>query len=174
MREFAPDLEPFWFEAYGRVAWTGEPANFENYAKAIGRWFDVRAIRVGDAIKRQVAIFFNDVTARKRAEEDLRALNDTLEQQVQQRTQERDRLWRNTQDIQVIIDGLGIFQAVNPAFTAILGWSAEEVIGRSLFGFVMPDDETVTDRALRHARSQTLPVVENRYRHRDGGFRWIS
>ncbi|KPB39426.1 Sensory box sensor histidine kinase/response regulator [Pseudomonas savastanoi pv. phaseolicola] len=36
--EFAPDLERFWFEAYGHVAKTGEPANFENYAKAFDRF----------------------------------------------------------------------------------------------------------------------------------------
>lgn len=46
--EYAPDLERFWFDTYGHVAKTGEPANFENFAKAFGRWFDVRAIRVGN------------------------------------------------------------------------------------------------------------------------------
>ncbi|MCI0753523.1 PAS domain S-box protein [Teichococcus vastitatis] len=71
--EFAPDLEQFWFETYGRVAKTGEPANFENYAKAFERWFDVRAVRVGDPAERQIAIFFSDVTARRVAEERLRA-----------------------------------------------------------------------------------------------------
>ncbi|MBA9069923.1 PAS domain S-box-containing protein [Methylobacterium sp. RAS18] len=172
--EYAPNLERFWFETYGRVALTGEPANFENYAEAFGRWFDVRAIRVGDPADRQIAIFFNDTTARKHAEEELRKLNETLEQQVQQRTQERDRLWRNTQDMQVVIDGQGAFQAVNPAFTAILGWTSEDVIGKTVFEFVLPDDEALTDRALQHARARSLPTVENRYLHKDGGFRWIS
>ena len=172
--EFAPDLERFWFETYGRVALTGEPANFENYAQGFERWFDVRAIRIGDPDERQIAIFFNDTTARKRAEEELRRLNETLEEQVQQRTQERDRLWRNTQDIQVVIDGKGVFQAVNPAFTTILGWLPEEARGRTVFEFVIPDDEGVTNRALQHARVRSLPTIENRYRHKDGGFRWIS
>lgn len=67
--EYAPNLEPFWFETYGRVAKTGEPANFENYASTFDRWFDVRAIRIGDPAERQIAIFFNDVTARRRLEE---------------------------------------------------------------------------------------------------------
>ncbi len=172
--EFAPDLERHWFDTYGHVALTGEPAHFENKADVFGRWFDVRALRVGDPADHRVAIFFSDISARKSMEEALRRLNDTLEQQVQQRTQERDRLWRNTQDIQVIIDGKGVFRAVNPAFTAILGWTSADVVGRPLFEFVVPDDEDVTDRALQHARAQSLPVVENRYRHKDGGFRWIS
>ncbi|MEQ7921767.1 PAS domain-containing protein [Xanthomonas sp. WHRI 1810A] len=71
--EFAPDLEQFWFDTYGHVAKTGESANFENYAKAFERWFDVRAVRVGDPADRQIAILFNDVTKRRDAEERLRA-----------------------------------------------------------------------------------------------------
>jgi PAS domain S-box-containing protein len=109
-----------------------------------------------------------------RADAEIRQLALTLESRVAERTQERDRLWRNTQDIQVVIDGKGIFNAVNPAFTAILGWAAEDVIGKSVFDFIVPGDEVVTNQALQHARTQNLPTVENRYRHKDGGFRWIS
>ncbi len=71
--EFAPDLEQFWFDTYGHVAKTGEPATFEKYAEAFKRWFDVRAIRVGNPDERRIAILFSDVTARKKAEADLRA-----------------------------------------------------------------------------------------------------
>ena len=71
--EFAPDLEQFWFDTYGRVAKTGEPANFESYAKTFGRWFDVRAVRVGDPAEWQIAILFSDITARRVAEDRLRA-----------------------------------------------------------------------------------------------------
>lgn len=71
--EFAPDLESFWFETYGHVAKTGEPANFESYANTFERWFDVRAVRVGEPADRQIAIFFSDVTERRDAQERLRA-----------------------------------------------------------------------------------------------------
>ncbi|AWB19679.1 PAS domain-containing protein [Methylobacterium currus] len=71
--EFAPELERFWFETYGRVARTREPENFESYAKAFSRWFDVRAVPVGAPADRQIAIIFNDVTVRREAEERLRA-----------------------------------------------------------------------------------------------------
>lgn len=69
---FAPQLERFWFETYGHVARTGEPATFESYAEAFGRWFDVRAVRVGDPSERQIAIFFTDSTARRMADDRLR------------------------------------------------------------------------------------------------------
>ena len=71
--EFAPNLESFWFETYGHVAKTGEPASFENYANTFERWFDVRAVRVGDPAERQIAIIFSDVTERRNAQERLRA-----------------------------------------------------------------------------------------------------
>jgi two-component system, chemotaxis family, CheB/CheR fusion protein len=68
MRELAPDHEPHWFESYGAVALTGRPARFVSEASALGRWYDVSAYRVGGAESRKVAILFNDITERKRAE----------------------------------------------------------------------------------------------------------
>ena len=111
---------------------------------------------------------------RDAAERELRALNASLAEQVETRTQERDRLWRNTQDIQIVIDRRGVFQAVNPAFSAILGWPPEEVVGRTVADFLVADDAVVTGAEFGHARRDTPPVFENRCRHRDGGWRWIS
>nr|WP_315416147.1 ATP-binding protein [uncultured Pseudomonas sp.] len=81
--EFAPDLESFWFETYGHVAKTGEPATFESYAEAFKRWFDVRAVRVGDPADRQIAIIFSDVTERRNAQERLRISEAVARQNVE-------------------------------------------------------------------------------------------
>jgi len=70
MRELAPLHEEHWFEVYGRIALTGEPARFENPAAQLGRWYDVYAFRVGQPEERQVAVLFNDITERKRAEQE--------------------------------------------------------------------------------------------------------
>ncbi|MFL5300726.1 MAG: PAS domain S-box protein [Anaeromyxobacteraceae bacterium] len=72
MRELAPSHEEHWFEIYGRIAVTGEPARFQNQAQALGRWFEVFAFRVGAPERRMVGVLFNDITARIRAEEGLR------------------------------------------------------------------------------------------------------
>ncbi|WP_445242757.1 PAS domain-containing protein [Microcoleus sp. S28C3] len=72
MLELAPDHEKHWFEIYGRIAITGEPLQFENYAKALNRWFEVYACRTGEAQARKVAVVFKDISDRKRAEEMLR------------------------------------------------------------------------------------------------------
>jgi PAS domain-containing protein len=47
MRDLAPNHEAHWFNIYGNVALTGEPARFENEAKGLGRHYDVCAYRVG-------------------------------------------------------------------------------------------------------------------------------
>ena len=69
MRDLAPDHEQHWFDIYGKVALTGEPVRFENAADALdGRWYEVHAFRAGSAYAHRVAILFNDVTERRRAE----------------------------------------------------------------------------------------------------------
>jgi PAS domain S-box-containing protein len=72
MRTLRPDHEAHWFEMYGKVALTGEPVHFESRAQALGRWFDVHAFRIGPPELRRVGLLFNDITARRRAEEALR------------------------------------------------------------------------------------------------------
>jgi PAS domain S-box-containing protein len=73
-RDLVPDLDRFWFDTYGRVALTGEAVRFENEAVAMERWFDVYATRLGGADSRKVALLFTDISARHRAEEQLRQL----------------------------------------------------------------------------------------------------
>ena len=72
MREIAPKHEQHWFEIYGKIALTGEPIRFENWAEQLHRCYDVYAFRVGEAHQRRVAVLFNDITPRKRAEEAMR------------------------------------------------------------------------------------------------------
>ena len=82
MREIAPQHEKYWFEIYGKIALTGEPARFENEAAQLQRWFDVYAFRIGKPQQKKVAVLFNDTTKRKRAEEELRVLNRELQQRT--------------------------------------------------------------------------------------------
>ena len=71
MRELAPKHEEHWFEIYGKIAVTGQPARFVNRAEQLHRWFDVYAFRFGQPENRQVAILFNDITERQRVEREL-------------------------------------------------------------------------------------------------------
>jgi PAS domain S-box-containing protein len=78
MLSLAPQHERHWFEIYGRVALTGEPVRFVNEARALGRWYDVYATRIGPAANHRVAVVFTDISERRRAEDELRRLADDL------------------------------------------------------------------------------------------------
>jgi len=88
MRSLAPDHEDYWFDIYGSVALTGKPVRFQRFAKQLDRWYDVYAFQFGNAEKRQVAVLFNDITGQRRAAEQLRQMNELLEQHVAERTEE--------------------------------------------------------------------------------------
>ena len=88
VREIAPELEEEWYEFYGNVALTGVPAHRAIHAEAWNRWFEVAAYPTGPVERRQVGIFFSDITARKRVEQQLAEFSAQLEQQVVERTRE--------------------------------------------------------------------------------------
>jgi len=116
-----------------------------------------------------------ETTTRVWVERALRELNETLEQQVAERTRERDRLWRVSDDLIGVAKFDGYWAAINPAATAILGWSEAELLGMPIAALWHPDDVAAT---LAH-RQQLVdggPTVrfQNRYRHKDGTYRWLS
>jgi PAS domain S-box-containing protein len=117
----------------------------------------------------------HDITAAKQAEIELRGLNETLEAQVEARTRERDRIWMVSQDMLVVADSQSVWQNVNPATTAILGWSEAELIGRTSAWIEHPDDIARTNTERAHlGRGGITMRFENRLRRKDGAYRWLS
>ncbi|WP_409564521.1 PAS domain-containing protein [Methylobacterium sp. J-088] len=114
--------------------------------------------------------------ARERAVAALQDLNADLERQVAERSLARGRIWQVTPDLLVIINDQGWFETLNPAWTATLGWSEAELTQTAFFDFVHPDDIAPTQVAWALANERGLPVLrfQNRYRHKDGGWRWLS
>ena len=98
MRELEPRHERHWFEAYGRVALTGNPERFQNAAEHLGgRLYDVYAFRVGTPEERKVAILFADITRRREAEEERLRLR-LLEASVRAEVAESQRIGRELHD----------------------------------------------------------------------------
>jgi PAS domain S-box-containing protein len=112
---------------------------------------------------------------RRRAEHELRLLARDLERQVVERTYERDRVWTLSSDILVVADTETRLLSVNPAWTAILGWSERDTVGRSYLDFVHPEDVPRTqDETVHLADGETTLRFENRYRTADGDLRTLS
>ena len=82
VREMVPDEADGWVKLYVEVLKTGQPIRFERELVATGRYLELAAFRVEPASRREVAVLFKDVTARKRAERALQELNETLEARV--------------------------------------------------------------------------------------------
>jgi PAS domain S-box-containing protein len=95
--------------------------------------------------------------------------------QRRQAEEERDRLFNQSLDLLSVAGFEGRLQQVNPAWTQFLGWSAEELTGRPMIEFIHPEDHEAT-RAVRARIHQGEPIrgFENRYRCRDGSYRWLS
>ena len=73
--EVMPGVERSLVEIYGKVALTGHPAFFENFAKDIQKHFKVAVFR---PMPGQFACIFADITDRKKAEEEKKKMEDQL------------------------------------------------------------------------------------------------
>ncbi|MDR6236431.1 PAS domain S-box-containing protein [Pseudomonas psychrotolerans] len=69
----------------------------------------------------------------------------------------------------------GFFLSLNPAWVMTLGWTIDELKAQPFMAFVHSDDLVATRQALADLQ-QGEPAIsfENRYRHRDGSYRWLS
>jgi PAS domain S-box-containing protein len=115
-----------------------------------------------------------DITDAKQIEEQLRTLNDTLEMRVEERTRERDRIWQVSRDILGVADVTGSWLSVNPAWTRILGWNPDVIIGRTSAWLRHPEDEAQAQAAIAGAaRGETL-AFKARYRTRNGDYRDLT
>jgi PAS domain S-box-containing protein len=86
------------------------------------------------------------------------------------------KMVENIQDVIVIIDRDGIVRYKSPNIQRLFGWSPEEIVGKTAWDNVHPDDQAAV-LELFHAlstNSAEVPSLRCRYRHKDGTFRWIQ
>lgn len=134
------------------------------------RWHLVRAtpVRGADGALQRWIGTNTDIEEQKRA-------NELLARQVDARTEERDRMWRLATDIMLVASLDGHVVAVNPAFSTLLGWREEQVIGCRLADFLPGDSRTLVAGALdASVRGQGAFRCEALFRRADGGDRMIA
>ncbi|MBA4019801.1 MAG: hypothetical protein C0483_21760 [Pirellula sp.] len=92
-----------------------------------------------------------------------------------QTERERDRLWNYSPDPLCVAGFDGKLRQVNPAWTKILGWSTEELLEQAWISLVHPDDREASLAAEQTLlRGEDLTGLENRYRCKNGEYRWFS
>jgi signal transduction histidine kinase/CheY-like chemotaxis protein len=105
LREMVPGEADAWVARYGEVLRTGVPIHFEQELVATGRYLELSSFRIEPPERKQVAVLFNDITPRRRAEVALQSLNETLERRVGEALAERKLLAD-------IVDGASAFVQV--------------------------------------------------------------
>ncbi len=161
--DVTPGLEKYWLETYGKVALTGEPLQFENEAKVLGRHFYVCAYRVGENTGQRVAILFNDITERKNAEAKILNINAELEQRVMDRTRE---LQSQTNKLQQLIESspdaiitLDLTRRYvtswNNSAESMYGYTAAEAIGKTTDELVTTERVNATPESVSQSLAAT-------------------
>jgi PAS domain S-box-containing protein len=140
------------------------------------KWLARRSEAISDgetAGMRHVGVVY-DITETKLAEAELRGFNERLEDMVETRTRERDRIWQNSRDLLVVLGTDGLLRAVNPAWTELLGFDLRQTVGRLLLDFVHGEDVESTKACLARAADRSAASFENRLVDQDGSPRWFS
>ena len=114
-----------------------------------------------------------ETTDRKRTEEALQRWNETLEAQVAERIRERNGVWRVAHDLLGVANFSGRLLSVNPAWTAVLGWSEQELRDMDHRTLRHPDDQARTSAEIALTSEGVNRKFETRYRHKDGSYRSI-
>jgi PAS domain S-box-containing protein len=141
------------------------------------RWFMRRGEYIGDseALGVRFSGVIYDITAAKHTEAQLRTLNDTLEQRVAERTRERDRIWRVSEDLLGVADASGVWISINPAWERLLGWSEGEILGRTTSWLEDTEQaQSISEAMAKLAEGARTFGFENRLRTRGGDERSLS
>ncbi|WP_372353195.1 response regulator [Pararhizobium sp. YC-54] len=131
--------------------------------------------RLYQAAQKEIAERTKTEAALRQSETRLAHLNENLEATVAERTQERDRTWNLSRDLLGVADRQGVWLSINPAWKTTLGWVAHDIIGKTSEWLEHPDDREKTRNEVSHLASGGItPSFENRFRCKDGTYRWLS
>ena len=123
----------------------------------MNRWFSVFASRMGDSSSRKVTLVFDNITHKKQIEK------------------QQERFLALGSDL-LVITGIDFrFLWVSSAWERVLGYTVNELTSSSWLNFVHPDDlKKSLDTAKENFMGKEVLDWENRYRHKDGSYRWFS
>lgn len=144
------------------TAKAGEVSRFQGFcptAKGTPKWWDVVVTPIFDSGKQVIQLLATsrDITEQKYAE------------------QERDRFFQLSRDMLAICNTDGYFLQVSAAWTETLGYTTQELTTQPYLEFVHPDDQAATiAEAQKVAQGLFTVTFENRYRCRDGSYRWFA
>jgi len=87
-----------------------------------------------------------------------------------------ERLSNLSDDILCVLEvSEGRFQVINNAFQEMFGYTKDELLEHPFLNFVHSEDQAATTDAVKQiADEKPVIYLENRYRHKDGSYKWLS
>ncbi|MGD9201434.1 MAG: PAS domain S-box protein [Chitinispirillia bacterium] len=107
----------------------------------------------------------------------LNIIRNITEQKVLSDSEQKFRnIFESTNNLTVVSDLNGNFIETNPSVIKLLGYTQKEFVDLKYTELIHPDDLEKTINTLENNMLKGKRIVdfENRYRHRDGYFRWLS
>lgn len=164
--EIFPHLDTSQFRTYAGALAAGESFHFEQYLAQLERWFELHISRIGGEGSRHFAILLNDVTSRKRAEEDVR------------RSEERLHLIIESAKGYAIFtaDADGVITSWNAGAAQVFGWSESEILGQKINVTFTPEDRAAAEpqKELETARREGVAPDVRWHLRKDGSRVFIN
>jgi PAS domain S-box-containing protein len=159
---------------------TGEPYHIEyrlRHRSGQYRWVLGRAQAVRDE-KGRITRWFGtctDIQEIVEAREVLARSREELEREIAERTEERDRIWQNSNELMGVFGFDGSRRAINPSWSRVLGYDEETLLNTPMIEITHPDDWPRLAQAIEGlVRGERLVDFEDRLRHAEGSYRTIS
>ena len=129
----------------------------------------------GTAEINDLADAFNNMLERLSATTESQERFELMAKAAREAQAELDRYFTSSLDLLCIANTAGQFVRLNPEWETVLGYRLDELEGRAFLDLVHPDDLDATLEAMSDLNRQTpISKFENRYRRKDGAYRWIE
>lgn len=130
IKEIMPDIEESWIEKYAKVASSGKSITFEQYSEPLDKYFTVKAF---SNRKGHFATLFDDITLRKRQEEEIlesrKRLKSLFENMTNGFTEQEIICNKNGKPIDLrFISINSAFKKQNPVFSDVIGKTLKEIL----------------------------------------------
>ncbi len=134
--EILPKIEKVWIENYGKVALTGEPIQFDNFSSDFNKWYKVSSYSPKHG---QFVVVIDDITERKRLEEDLYFEKEQIEKTL-----------LSVLDGVISTDKNGNILLMNRSAENLTGWQLKEALGKKIDEVYDLRDDTTNRKLSAH------------------------
>ena len=183
MLKIFPNISPIAIERYKEAALSGQPFTFEIFSPVANKFLE---IYVFSPEKGKLALVIRDITERKEAEDKLKDTLNNLDKLVKERTAELENAYNSLKESEekyrnivetanegiLITDKESIAIYINDRFANVLGYTPEELIGKSTWNLISEEYKPIVKMNLDKRRQGISNSYELKLIRKDGNPIW--